>query len=113
MARLRFGVVGCGNIAGKSFIPALLKSQKAELISVASRDINRAKSFSKKFFCEVDKDYITLIEREDIDAVYISTPIIFKKDLALKSSAYRKHAIIEKPAFLNSEKPTATHFETF
>ena len=45
MTRLRFGVVGCGNIAGKSFIPALLQSQKAELISVASRDINRAKSF--------------------------------------------------------------------
>ena len=97
MARLRFGVVGCGNIADKSFIPALLKSQKAVLISVASRDINRAKSFSEKYFCEIDKDYTTLIERKDIDAVYISTIPSTHEEIIILAAINGKHILCEKP----------------
>jgi dTDP-3,4-didehydro-2,6-dideoxy-alpha-D-glucose 3-reductase len=101
MTRLRFGIIGCGNIAGKSFIPALLRSEKTVLVSVASRDINKAKLFSEKFFCEVDKDYVTLIEREDIDAVYISTIPSTHEEIIILAAKNGKHVLCEKPLSTN------------
>ncbi|MBI2501978.1 MAG: hypothetical protein HYW07_01945 [Candidatus Latescibacteria bacterium] len=34
MAKLRFGIIGCGDIAAHSFAPSLLKSAQAELVAV-------------------------------------------------------------------------------
>ena len=49
MDKIRFGIIGCGDIARKAFIPALKKSKYAELVAVASRNSNKAKSFSVEF----------------------------------------------------------------
>ena len=51
MDKIRFGIIGCGYIARKAFIPALKKSKYAEIVAVASRDSNKAKSVSVEFVC--------------------------------------------------------------
>ena len=95
--KIRFGVVGCGYIAGKSFIPALMKSSKAKLISVASRDINKANFFKKKYSCDVDKDYESLMTRDDIDAVFVCTPTDTHFSVVSKVLNKSKSVLVEKP----------------
>ena len=43
MAKLRFGIIGCGDIAANSFAPSLLKSSHAELVAVCRRDLEKAR----------------------------------------------------------------------
>ena len=69
MDKIRFGVIGCGYIARKAFIPALKKSKYAELVAVASRNSNKAKSFSVEFECDYENNYELLLNRNDISAV--------------------------------------------
>ena len=70
---IRFGVIGCGSIAKKGFIPALKKSKFAKLVAVASRDKDKAKSFSNLFECDAERNYKSLLQRNDINAIYIAT----------------------------------------
>jgi len=106
MGKIRFGVIGCGYIVKKALIPALKKSRYAELVAIASRDKNKAKSFSIEFGCNYEKDYETLLSRDDLDAVYIATVPSTHEEIILMSANYDKHILCEKPltASYNSAK---------
>ena len=95
--KIKFGIIGCGSIAEKAFIPALDKADFAELIVVASRDVNKAKAFSNKFGCDYTNDYDSLLARDDIDAVYIATIPSSHESIIIKCAKNRKHVLCEKP----------------
>ena len=97
MKQVRFGVIGCGSIAKKSFVPALMKAKNAKLITVASRSKDKAKLFSLEFDCEYDYDYESLLGRNDIDAVYISTVPATHESIIMLAAKYEKHILCEKP----------------
>ena len=42
MAKLRFGVLGAAKIAREKVIPPLMRSQRCEVVALASRDAARA-----------------------------------------------------------------------
>jgi predicted dehydrogenase len=102
LKKTNFGIIACSNVAKNRFIPAILKSEYANLSFIASRKIDKAKIYAEKFGCNNYGNYEDALTNSKIDAVYISTPINFKKRLALKAIEYGKHIILEKPAFLNS-----------
>ena len=93
---LKFGIIGCSRIAKKSVIPAILKSEFAELEMIGSRTIEKSKEFSKEFNCEKNGTYDDVILNESIDAVYISTPIGTHAELAIKAASAGKHVYCEK-----------------
>lgn len=101
MKKTKFAIIACSRVAQNRFIPSLLNSNFGELHFIASRNRSKAKKIAKKFGCYNYGNYSEAIKDPSIDAVYISTPITFKKDLALKSLLFGKHVILEKPAFLN------------
>jgi len=49
MKKLKFAVIGCGNIAIKSSIPALINSEFSELIVCIDTDIAKGKTIGEKF----------------------------------------------------------------
>ena len=97
MDKIRFGVIGCGSIAKRAFIPALKKSNLAELISVASRDKNKAASFSAEFECDVENDYESLLRRNNINVIYIATVPSTHEEIILSAAKHGKHILCEKP----------------
>ena len=103
MKKIRFGIIGAGYIAQKGFLPALKISKKAKLIALASRSIHNAKLLSKKFNCEYEDSYESLLKRKDIDAVYIATIPSTHEKLILLAAKYRKHILCEKPIVLSSK----------
>ena len=93
---LKFGIIGCSRIAKKSVIPAILKSEFAELEIIGSRNVKKSKEFSKEFNCEKNGSYEDVIYDDSLDAVYISTPIGTHAELAIKAAVQGKHVYCEK-----------------
>ena len=52
MTPLKFGIIGCSRIAKKAVIPAIIKSEFAELEMIGSRTIDKSKEFSSEFNCK-------------------------------------------------------------
>ena len=96
MNPIKIGIIGCSRISKKSVIPAILKSEFAEVEMIGSRTIDRAKEFSKEFNCNNFGVYEDVISNKSVDAVYISTPIGTHEEWAIKAMSQGKHVYCEK-----------------
>ncbi|HTE19255.1 MAG TPA: Gfo/Idh/MocA family oxidoreductase [Armatimonadota bacterium] len=98
MEPLRWGILGCGDIAEKTFAPCLLHSPRCELVAVSCRDGDRARAFAEKFHVpHWYSDDAALLARSDIDAVVIATPPHVHHEQTLAAAAHGKHVLVEKP----------------
>ena len=102
MNKVRFGVIGCGYIAKKAFLPAIKKSKTAQLIAIASRDLKKSKLEAKNNNCDFENSYTSLLKRNDIDAVYISTIPSTHEKIIMLAADYGKHILCEKPLTTSS-----------
>ena len=96
MAPLKFGIIGCSRIAKRSVIPAIIKSEFAELEIIGSRSTDKANEFAKEFNCEKFGTYEDVISDNSVDVVYISTPIGTHAEWSNKTTAAGKHVYVEK-----------------
>lgn len=95
---MRWGVMGCANIARRSVIPAILSVTGNRLIAVASRSEANAGTVAATFNCVPVVGYDELLEREDIDAVYIPLPTGLHYEWVIKALEADKHVLVEKSA---------------
>ena len=103
MNKIRWGIIGPGSIA-HNFADALEQSYSGELLAIASRTSSRLEEFGNKYnINEIYRfnDYDQLLDDENIDAVYISTPHVFHADLSIKAAGKGKHILCEKPGAIN------------
>ncbi len=98
---VKFAVIGCGNIAIKSSIPAILNSGVTE-ISVCV-DINKdiKPVIKEKFNIPFESSLETALDNYSFDAVYISSPIGTHKDIICQVAKYKKHILCEKSLVSN------------
>jgi NDP-hexose-3-ketoreductase len=100
---LRIGVVGCADIAIRRILPALAELEMVELVAVASRERDKADRVATRFGCDGVTGYQRLLDRDDIDAVYVPLPPSMHHEWAAKALHTGKHVL--------SEKPLATSYE--
>lgn len=94
---LRWGMFGTGWIT-EEFSTSTMKHTAQQIVTVASRTPGKAQEFAEKFDVpEFDESYESLVDRNDIDAVYIATRPGDHLDHALLAIAAGKHVLIEKP----------------
>ena len=101
MNPLKFGIIGCSRIAKRSVIPAIIKSEFAELEIIGSRSTDKAKEFASEFNCEKFGSYEDVISDDSVDVVYISTPIGTHAELSKKATKAGKHVYVEKSSAKN------------
>ena len=94
-----WGVIGAGGIAFRRTIPeGIIPARGAKLAAVMDTDRKRAKAASEAFggvpWCTTLEP---LLERDDVDAVYIATPTLAHAPQALAAIQAGKHALVEKP----------------
>lgn len=94
---LRMGVIGTANIAMRRIMPVLAAHDRVDLVAVASRDKARAERVGAVFGCRGVGDYAELVERDDLDAVYIPLPPGMHHEWALRALRSGKHVLVEKP----------------
>jgi NDP-hexose-3-ketoreductase len=95
--RLRFGVIGCADIAWRRTLPAMVTNPAVELVAIASRDKRRAARFTEEFGGLPLEGYSAVAESEDVDAVYIPLPLMMHAEWAERCLAAGKHVLVEKP----------------
>ena len=103
MNKIRWGIIGPGSIAN-NFADALKESYSGELKGIASLNNNRRNEFGDKYKIKNQFRFINydlLLDSNDIDAVYISTPHTLHAELSIKAAGKGKHVLCEKPAAVN------------
>lgn len=105
MKKVRWGVIGCGGIARSRTIPGMLLCENAELVSVMDLDIKVAEAVKEQFGAERAYDTAeAVLADDDIDAVYIATPVFSHVPLTKQAADAGKHILCEKPLGLNAEQ---------
>jgi xylose dehydrogenase (NAD/NADP) len=104
-SKVRWGVIGLGNVAKEWFLPALLKAENAELGALASRSPEKLSQFVEMFGLPVKtySDYTHLLDDPEIDAVYIALPNALHKEWTIKAARRGKHVLCEKPLALKAD----------
>ena len=99
--QIRWGVIGAAGIANRRTIPeGILRAPQARLVAVADADAARGRAVAEKYhvpYCATDR---ALIDREDVDAVYIATPNDCHASQAIAAMRRGKHVLCEKPLAL-------------
>jgi NDP-hexose-3-ketoreductase len=96
MNQLRVGILGCANIAVRSLAPAFKNHLGFKLIAFAGRDVKKTIEISKLFNCEALISYQELIDRLDIDLVYIPLPNSLHFEWVIKALKSGKNVLCEK-----------------
>jgi predicted dehydrogenase len=100
--KVRWGILGCGRIAGK-FAQDLQLVSDAELYAVASRDQFKAEAFRAQYPAQVAYgNYEAMLVDPDVDVVYIATPHARHMEHTLLCLSHGKAVLCEKPFALNS-----------
>jgi predicted dehydrogenase len=99
--KVRYAVIGAGNIAQVAILPAFKHAQEnSELVALISGDATKRAALRKQYDLELDGDYADLediLERGQIDAVYVTTPNTLHREHTLRAAARKVHVLCEKP----------------
>ncbi len=99
--KIRWGIIGCGDVTEVKSGPALQLAEGSELVAVMRRTEKLAEDYAKRhnvpyWYDDADK----IIYHPDIDAVYIATPPDSHKEYCLRTAAAGKPVYVEKPMAL-------------
>lgn len=102
---LRWGILGCANIAIKSVIPAIEAGKTGRVAAIASRSLARAEATAARFnIAKVYGDYEALMADPDIDAIYNPLPNHLHVPMTLKALEHGKPVLCEKPVALGADE---------
>jgi predicted dehydrogenase len=103
LSKVRWGLIGCGDIARKRVAPALRDSPLCELVAVSRAQAELAQSFATEFGARHwYPDWRDLLTDYEIDAIYVATPIDLHAQQAIAAAETGKHVLCEKPMALNA-----------
>ncbi|HPF94273.1 MAG TPA: Gfo/Idh/MocA family oxidoreductase [Tenuifilaceae bacterium] len=101
---INWGIIAPGRIARK-FASDLKLVDNANLLAVASREINKAKEFAHEFDAQRSYgSYVELANDPDVDVVYVASPHVFHYEHSLLCLHKGKHVLCEKPMGMNAQQ---------
>src|SRR5271166_3825720 len=98
--KLGFAVVGLGNIAKSSVLPAFSNTKYAKLVALVGRDKTGAQELARKFHVSAvygQDGFAECMAQPEIDAVYITTPQGSHLEYTILAARAGKHVLCEKP----------------
>lgn len=106
----RWGILSTAGIALKNW-HSIANSGNGQVVAVASRSKEKADEFIKTCQASVPVDrpvesvgsYDELLNRDDIDAVYIPLPTGIRAEWVIKAANAGKHVLVEKPVGTSAE----------
>lgn len=96
MAKVGFGIIGCGNI-GPVHAEALEGVKQARLVAVADVVEANARRLGERHGVDAHGDIGELLAREDVDAVCLCVPSGLRAELIARAARAGKHVLSEKP----------------
>jgi len=95
---VRWGVLSTADIGVRKVIPGMLKAARCEVVSIASRDGQRARAVATALgIPTAHASYEALLADPGVDAVYIPLPNHMHMDWTIAALRAGKHVLCEKP----------------
>jgi predicted dehydrogenase len=102
MDKIRWGILGTGDIAGK-FVKALTTLPDAEIAAVGSRTKESAERFGAAWqIPRCHASYTALMEDPGVDVVYVATPHTLHRENCIGCLQAGKAVLCEKPFTINA-----------
>ncbi|MEH6513726.1 MAG: Gfo/Idh/MocA family oxidoreductase [Maribacter arcticus] len=102
---IKWGIIGCGDVAEVKSGPAFQQVENSNLVSVMRRNTEKAKSFAVRHHVpHWTTNANDILNNKDINAVYIATPPSTHLEYALQAIHAGKHVYLEKPMTINVEQ---------
>jgi len=103
--KVRWGIIGCGDVTEKKSGPAFNKVKDSQLLAVMRRDATKAADYARRhqvanWYSKVED----LLDNPALNAIYIATPPSSHYDYALKALEAGKNVYVEKPVTLNADE---------
>ena len=102
---IRIGIVGCG-VIGNRLAAVIDDHDRYELAAACDLDADRAAALATDHGTErtaTTTDHEELVERGDLDAVYVGVPPLAHREVVADALAAGKHVICEKPIAADAE----------
>jgi len=99
---VRWGILGCGDVAEVKSGPAFQKARHSKLVAVMRRDAGKARAFAERhgvprWYSEAE----LLIADPEVDMVYVATPPSSHREHVLACARAAKPVYVEKPMARN------------
>lgn len=102
MKKIKWGIIGCGNVTEVKSGPAFDLVDNSSLVAVMRRDAEKARDYAKRhgvprWYGDAD----ALINDSEVNAVYVATPPSTHAEYAIRAMEAGKPVYVEKPMALN------------
>jgi len=102
---IRVGLLGAARIAPGALIGPSSSRTDVRVVAVAARSFDRAVDFGKEYGIEAEPGgYQGLIDRNDLDLIYVALPPHLHCKWTLAALEAGKHVLCEKPFALNARE---------
>jgi predicted dehydrogenase len=96
--RVRWGIIGVGNVTERKSGPGFQRADRSELVAVMRRNGDLAADYARRnnvprWYDDADQ----LINDPDVDAVYVATPPDAHREYAIRVAQAGKPVYVEKP----------------
>lgn len=100
---IRWGIIGCGDVARKRVAGAIQNDPNSELVAVCRRNEEKLREFANEFRVSTAATSAEeLIASPEIDAVYIATPVNLHCPPTIAAAEAGKHVLVEKPMAMST-----------
>jgi predicted dehydrogenase len=94
--KVRVGIIGAGGIARSRHLPGLRKVTNVEVVVACNRTRETAERFAQEFgIPDVEADWRKVVERADLDAVFIAAPPILHAEATVAALDAGKHVFCQ------------------
>ena len=102
MRKVRWGLIGCGDIARKRVAPALRESPLCELVAVSRAQASLAETCARELGARRwYAEWQEMLMDYEIDAIYVATPVHLHAEQVIAAAERGKHVLCEKPMALD------------
>jgi predicted dehydrogenase len=96
--RVRWGIIGVGDVTERKSGPGFQQAERSELVAVMRRSGELAADYARRhnvprWYADADE----LINDPEIDAVYVATPPNSHREYVVRVAEAGKHVYVEKP----------------
>ena len=100
--KLRVGIVGAGGIVRQRHLPGLLALPQVEVVAVCNSRPETAQEVAREFHIpDVIDDWAELIDRPDLDIIWIGTPPVLHAPITISALEAGKHVFCQARMAMN------------
>ena len=103
MRKISWGIIGAGDIVRKRIVPAMQEVLNSEVVAIARGKADMAAAFAAEFgIPKWYADYREMLGDDEINAVYIASPVHLHAKHTIAAAEAGKHVLCEKPMAMDA-----------